>query len=149
MLDLKNASRDELIRVVLAQRDAIVALERQGTHQRDVIARLEAAVAEVTRQLGAARQALPSPTPPAADPAAEASPPKRMPGTKPTQAPQRPKQPRTRRAHGYGRRRLAAGARLRPPPAGADRPPGACGGAVPGLRPPAGRGHDQAHARGD
>ena len=54
MLDLKHASRDELIRVVLAQRDALVALERQGARQQESIARLEAALAEVTRQLGAA-----------------------------------------------------------------------------------------------
>jgi transposase len=109
MLDLKNASRDELIRVVLAQRDALVALERQGARQQEVIARLEAALAEVTRQLGAAVSA--GPPSAGATPAGEAGPPKRMPGTKPTQAPSRPAKPRKRRAHGFARRRMAPTAR--------------------------------------
>jgi transposase len=110
MLDLKNASRDELIRAVLAQREAIAALERQVARQQDAIARLEAAVAEVTRQLGAALGAGPPPAPPAA-PAGGAPRAGRMPGTKPTQAPAGPPKPRTRRAHGYGRRRMEPTAR--------------------------------------
>jgi len=75
-----------------------------------VIARLEAALAGVTRQLGAAVSAGPSAAAPA-PPAEETSRPRRMPGAKPTQAPARPAKPRKRRAHGYGRRRLEPTAR--------------------------------------
>jgi transposase len=110
MLDLKHASREELIRVVLAQRDAIVALERQVARQQEALARLEAALAEVTRQLGEALGAGPPPAAPAA-PAGEATRAGRMPGTKPTQAPAGPPKPRKRRAQGYGRRRMEPTAR--------------------------------------
>jgi hypothetical protein len=110
MLDLKHASRDELIRVVLAQRDAIIALEQEVARQREVVARLAAAVAAVTRQLGEALGAGPPPAPPAA-PAGAAPRAERMPGAKPTQAPDRPKPPRKRRAHGYARCRAEPTAR--------------------------------------
>lgn len=80
MLDLKNASRDELIRVVLSQRDAIAALEYQVARQQAVIARLETAVAEITRQLGQALGAGPAAAASPAPPAEAAGRPRRCPG---------------------------------------------------------------------
>jgi len=107
MLDLKGASRDDLIRLVLWQRERIADLEPQAVVLRAEIATLQTTVAHLTQQLGAVLTAGPAPSPPAPSatpPAARSRP---MPGTKPTERPVRPTKPRKHRAQGFGRRRMA------------------------------------------
>ena len=100
-LDLYHASRTELADLILAQRDQIADLERQVASQEAEIAGLRAGVAHLSEQLGVALAALADEEPP---PGAPPRPPG-MPGLKPATTPAAPK-PRTRRAHGYGRRRV-------------------------------------------
>ena len=52
MIDLHSASRDELIRLVIAQHERITALEAVVAEQRAVIATLEATVAQLTQRVG-------------------------------------------------------------------------------------------------
>ena len=107
-MDLSRASRDELIQMLLAQRDLLVRLEQVVARQQEQIAPLQATVTHLTQHLGE-RAAPPEEPPPAAGASAALSP-KRVPGTTPTTVPPRPQKPRTRRAQGFARRRL-------PPPA--------------------------------
>lgn len=53
MIDLKSASRDDLIRLVIAQHERIAALEATVAEQRGVIATLEATAARLTVRVDA------------------------------------------------------------------------------------------------
>lgn len=111
-LDLFRAGREELIRLVLAQREQIADLTRLLAAQQAEAATLRAAVAEVEARVGELLVA--------AEPAAAAEdgpgggpggPPRGMPGLKPGSAPPPPAAPRRKRAQGYGRARMAPTAR--------------------------------------
>ncbi len=52
MIDLRNASRDNLIRLGIAQQERITAFEAIVTEQRAVIATLEATVRQLTQRVG-------------------------------------------------------------------------------------------------
>jgi hypothetical protein len=109
VLDLYHASRDELIALVLAQRERIADLERRLAWQAEELATLRQVVAEQTARVGellAAQEAGGAEgdeVPP--------GPPTGMPGLKPGPAPRRPTTERRKRAHGYGRQRMAPTAR--------------------------------------
>src|SRR5688500_15839490 len=93
MLDLFHAGRDELIGLVLAQRDALADRDRR-------VADPEAGV-----------EAGPPDDAPAAGGAAPAAA-RGMPGLKPGGAPARAARPRQRRARGFVRRRMAPTAQV-------------------------------------
>jgi hypothetical protein len=109
-LDLYRASRDDLIRLVVAQREHIRDLERRLAWQAEDLAALRASVAELTapvEELVAAAEAVPTND----DEDGAGSAVRGMPGLKPT-AGARPKPAtRRRRGRGYGRARLAPTAR--------------------------------------
>jgi transposase len=109
MLDLFHASRDDLMRLILAQRDQIADLERRQAALEAELATQRATIARLTTQLGEAMAALaPGDDPPAAGSPAS---PRTMPGLKPgTAAP--PRRPRQRRAHGFARVRMTPTARV-------------------------------------
>jgi len=103
MIDLKSASRAELIRLIVAQHERIAALEATVTAQQDVIATLEAAVARLTARVGELLARLDAVT------AGDDPPPGRpqgMPGLKPAAQPRPPKQPRKHRGQQFVRRRM-------------------------------------------
>jgi len=107
-LDLFRASRDELIALVLAQRDRIADLERQLAWQAAELADQRRLVAELTARVGellATHEAAAGTdeAPPGSAPG--------MPGLKPGPAPVRPATERRKRAHGFGRRRMTPTAR--------------------------------------
>jgi len=52
MIDLKDASREELIRLIVSQHEMIARQERTITELRRVITTLEATVTQVTAQVG-------------------------------------------------------------------------------------------------
>lgn len=99
MLDLYQATRDELIRIILAQQEELAdrdrrlaALERQVTDAQATIVRL-------TAQLGTlVTMDDDTDSPPGTS--------KGMPGLKPTEAPARDKRPRRKRAHNTARHRM-------------------------------------------
>jgi transposase len=103
MIDLKDASRDELIQRVIAQHEQIAALEATVAAQREVIATLEATVAQVTARVGellARLDAVTGDGPPTGRPPG-------MPGLKPATGKARPpKQPRKGRTEQFVRRRM-------------------------------------------
>jgi transposase len=103
-LDLFGASRDDLIALVLVQRDRIADLERQVARLETELAAQRATIVQLTEQLGALLVAAP------AEPAGEDEPggsaPSGMPGLKPTQPARRPRSARRKRAHGFVRRRM-------------------------------------------
>lgn len=102
-LDLYHASRDDLIRHMLEQRETIIDLERQVATLAAAQAELRQVIVQLTAQLGA------SAAPRDDDDAAPTrGTPARMPGHQPTQAVPREDRPRRKRAHGYGRHRMAA-----------------------------------------
>jgi hypothetical protein len=106
MLDLFHASRDELIKLLLAERDRSAALEQRVARQQQEIATLQATIAQLTTRLG---ERLAEPAPAAGEPGGGddgPAAPRRMPGLKPTQPPARPPAARRRRAHGFARRRM-------------------------------------------
>jgi len=110
-LDLYRASRDELIGLVLAQRDRIADLERRVRWQAEELAGQRDAVAELTARVGevlAASAAAATPDDPAAPPPGVV---RGMPGLKPGPPPARPGRPRRNRGHGFGRGRMAPTAR--------------------------------------
>lgn len=110
MLDLFHASRDDLIRLVVAQRDQIADLERRQAALEAELATQRATVVRLTAQLGEALAAL---TPPAGDDDGDGAPtPRTMPGLKPAAPPTPPRPPRKRRAHGFARRRMVPTARV-------------------------------------
>ena len=107
-LDVYRASREELIAVIMRQREQIADLEQQLGRQDAELATLRIAVSQLHDRVGVLLAAL--------DPATSDDPPVRpsgMPGLKPTRrdAPAAPPPPRKRRARGYGRRRLRPTAR--------------------------------------
>jgi transposase len=104
MLDLYHASRDDLIRVILAQRDQLADLEQRLARQADELATVRATIVRLTEQIGALLVA--GEEAPADDPDGGARP-TAMPGLKPTTAAPRLTKARTRRAHGFARRRMA------------------------------------------
>ncbi|MHB8645089.1 MAG: IS66 family transposase [Thermomicrobiales bacterium] len=98
MIDLKNASRDDLIRLVVAQHETIAQQER-------VIAALEATVAQMTARVDALLATID--TLRRGDDGTGGARSQGMPGLKPIAAKQRPpKEPRKRRAQQFVRRRM-------------------------------------------
>jgi len=103
--DLIRASREELILLIVAQRAENAALRREHARQAAEITTLHGLVADLTARVGALLAG------PEGD--APAPRPTTMPGLKPA-APGQPApsaQPRKRRAHGFGRKRMAPTAR--------------------------------------
>ncbi len=101
MLDLYHSDRNELIRIILAQREELAVRDRQLAEQAAEIAQLRVLVGQLTERLGKLEQAgRDDPSPPGA--------PQRMPGLKDRQAPVRDAKPRTPRHKGYGRSRMTA-----------------------------------------
>jgi len=102
MIDLQNASRDDLIRLIITQHERIMALEAVVVEQRAVIATLEATVTQLTQRVGELLARL--------DAGADDAPPGRpqgMPGLKPTTGKARPpKQPRKGREQQFVRQRV-------------------------------------------
>lgn len=103
-MDLKNGSREDLIAIILAQRDLLTRLEQVVARQAGQIAALDATIKRLTERLG--ERAAARPDDDEADGGASPAP-RGMPGLKPGAAPARPPAPRTRRGRGYARRRMA------------------------------------------
>ena len=106
-LDLYRASREELIALVLRQRERIADLEREQTRVRGELATQQAAIVALQERVGALVAALDPP-----DGGAAPARPTAMPGLKPgkDRRARRP-HPRRRRAHGFGRPRMRPTAR--------------------------------------
>ncbi len=103
MIDLKSASREELIRLVVAQHERIAALEATVVEQRTIIAALEASVAQLTARVGELLARLDAATgddPPTGRPQG-------MPGLKPASTQVRPpKKIRKQRGQSFVRHRM-------------------------------------------
>jgi len=103
MIDLKSASREELIRLVIAQHERIAALEATVVEQRTIIAALEATVAQLTARVGELLARLDAATgddPPTGRPQG-------MPGLKPASTQVRPpKKIRKQRGQSFVRHRM-------------------------------------------
>ena len=105
-MDLYSASRDDLVQLVLAQREMLARLEERVTHQQAEIRTLQATITRLTERIGELVAAQPVDEPPP-DPGTHRGPgPPGVPGTKPTSVPPRPKKLRKRRPHGFARRRM-------------------------------------------
>jgi transposase len=104
MLDLYHATRDELIRTILAQQDLLAAQERRLATLEAQLTEAQATIARLTAQLGALTAT--------DDDAPRGGTPTGMPGLKPTEAPAREKAPRRKRAHGAARHRMTPTARV-------------------------------------
>ncbi|MDQ2785634.1 MAG: IS66 family transposase [Chloroflexota bacterium] len=105
MIDLKNASRDDLIRLVIAQHETIAQQERTIADLRGVIATLEATVARLTAQVGKLLATVE--TLQRGDEGAGSGRPQGMPGLKPATGKARPpKQVRKRREQQFVRHRM-------------------------------------------
>lgn len=103
-LDLYRLSREELIALVVRQREQIADLEREQARLRADLAAQQAALTALQERVGALLARLDPP-----DGAAGAARPTTMPGLKPARrggAPAREPRPRKGRARGYGRRRM-------------------------------------------
>ncbi len=108
-LDLYRASRDELIALVLRQREQIADLEREQARLRAELAAQQATLGALQERVGVLLAAL---EPPDGD--AGATRPTTMPGLKPAgrgRGPAAGRQARKHRARGYGRRCMAPTAR--------------------------------------
>lgn len=108
-LDLYRASREELIALVLRQREQITDLEQRVARHEAELATLRATLSQLSERVGVLLAAV-EPTP--GD--APAGHPSGMPGLKPTSGritPPRPPAPRKRRSGGYGRQRMRPTAR--------------------------------------
>lgn len=103
MLDLYRATRDELIRLTLAQQDVIAEQERRLTALEAQLSETQATIARLTAQLGALV---------ATDDEAPTSPPTGMPGLKATEAPERAARPRRKRAKSAARHRMTPTAHI-------------------------------------
>jgi transposase len=105
-LDLYRASREEVIRLVVRQREQIAQLEQRLAQQETEQAALRATIVQMTERLGvllADREP---------EPSAAAAAPTTRPGLKPPpRRPPPPRAPRKRRAQGYGRKRMTPTAR--------------------------------------
>ena len=106
MLDLYHATRDELIAVILEQRDALADRERQIAALGTELGRQQALIADLPAQVGDLLAAS------ARDDEPPRGTPTGMPGLKPTELPVRESAPRKQRAKGFGRRRMQATARV-------------------------------------
>jgi hypothetical protein len=113
MLDLYHASRDEVIRLLLAARDARQEAEARVARQAVEIAQVRQAVAMLTERMGTMTMGDRDDPPPSSG-ASHA-----MPGHHPEQALGREVRPRKRRVHGAGRARMTATAHV-------DHGPAAC-----------------------
>jgi len=102
MLDRYHADRDELIRLILAQREELAVRARQVATQATELVQLRTVIAQLTARLGALEQATKRPGPPGPGS------PSGMPGLKPDEAAEREAHPRKRRETGYGRSRMTA-----------------------------------------
>jgi len=103
-LDLSRLSREELIALVVRQREQIAGLEREQARLRAELAAQQAALTALQERVGALLAMLDPP-----DGAAGSVRPTSMPGLKPARRGGRPApEPRSRqrRARGYGRRRM-------------------------------------------
>lgn len=110
MIDLYRASRDDLIALVLAQREALADRDRRVAALETEVATLRAAVAQVTARVGELLAA----AGPDEEPGGVEGPPAGwhgMPGLKPVQPRDRPPRGHRRRAQGFVRRRMVATAR--------------------------------------
>jgi len=105
-LDLFRASREDLIGLLLAERDRSADLERQVMHLEAELATQRAATARLTEQLGALLAAAPAEAATGDEPGGSGDPPG-MPGLKLTRPARRPARPRQQRAHGFARPRMA------------------------------------------
>jgi hypothetical protein len=102
MRDLHTASREDLIRLVLAQHERIAALEAVVADQRATITRLEATVAQMTQRVGELLAVIEAGSAPPGGSGASQG----MPGLKPATGKVRPpKQPRKGRAQQFVRQR--------------------------------------------
>ncbi|MCA1724016.1 MAG: hypothetical protein LC748_07190, partial [Thermomicrobia bacterium] len=103
MIDLKSASRDDLIRLVVAQHERIATVEATVVEQRTIIAALEATVAQLTARIGellARLDAVKGDEPPTGRPQG-------MPGLKPASTQVRPpKKVRKQRGQSFVRHRM-------------------------------------------
>ncbi len=106
-LDLYRASREELIALVVRQREQIADLEQEQARLRTELATQRAALEQLQARVGSLLAVL--------DPAERDDPaghPSTMPGLKPaTRRPTAAPRPRRQRACGYGRRRMVPTAR--------------------------------------
>lgn len=109
MLDLYHATRDDLIRIILEQREVLADQERRRARQEREISELRTAVTVLTERIGTLTLTVP---PKSDDPPAGATSAQRMPGHKPIQSPARPPRARKRRATGFGRVRMTPTARV-------------------------------------
>ena len=104
-LDLYGASREELIALILAQRERLADQEQEIARLRAALVTQQAAIAQLTERVGVLLAARDAPT--GDDPPSR---PTTMPGLKPAgrslPVPPAPR-PRKRRARGYGRKRMA------------------------------------------
>jgi transposase len=108
-LDLYRASREELIAVIVRQREQIAALEQEVARLRAELVTQRAEMTRLTERVGALLAALEGPE--GDDPAAR---PTTMPGLKPAglrRSSSSPPPSRKHRAHGFGRRRMRPTAR--------------------------------------
>jgi hypothetical protein len=105
--ELVRASREELIALIVTQREEIAALRREHARQAATIATLDGLVAQLTARLGEVLAMLAP-----ADGDEPDAHPTTMPGLKPAgkRAAATSPAPRKRRAHGAGRRRMAPSA---------------------------------------
>lgn len=103
MIDLKEASRAELIALIVSQHETITRQERIIAAQQERIAALEATVAQLTARVGELLARLDAATGGGSPPGG----PQGMPGLKPATGKERlPKQPRKHRGQQFVRRRM-------------------------------------------
>jgi len=102
MLDLYHATRHELMRIILEQRDTLADRERDNAALKAELTQQRAMIAQLTAQVGVLLAAA------APDDEAEIGTPRGMPGLKPTEAAVRDRPPRRKRATGSARRRMQA-----------------------------------------
>ncbi len=106
MLDLYQATRDELIRIILAQQEEVAERDRRLAALERQVADAQATIARLTEQLGVLV------APVAGDDHPAPGTPTGMPGLKPTEAPARTPRSRRKRAHGVGRHRMTPTAQI-------------------------------------
>ncbi len=106
MLDLYHASRDDLIRIILEQRDALAERDRRIAALEAELIQQRVLITQLTAQVGALAAQAPH------DNDAPRGAPNGMPGLKPTEPVEREPRPRKRRAQGFARRRMEATERV-------------------------------------
>lgn len=106
MLDLYHVTREDLIRIIVAQRDALAERDRRIASLEARMTEQDATMARLTAQLGEARAAAaPDDEPPRGTS-------RGMPGLKPTEPEERERRSRKRRAQGDARCRMEATERV-------------------------------------